>query len=296
MIGLMVSAAVVGALLGPILGSAAAIFGTVPAFAVVSAIGAGMAVWAALEPAPGAHARGSDLRIVASRPASRHPRRSSPHRALSVPVLGHQRARPGRAAAGWAGGLRRSGPCSSSAPPSRPSSTPCSGRWSDRSGFRTPIGFGLLGSTVVRHRPGAQREPLGPRRCWSCSPPEPSTRRWYRAHRCSRGDGEGRRGAGDDLRRHELRLGRGLRCWGAAGGVRRRPGGRRRLLPLVGRPLRALVVVAEREAQEGYRRPRWPDRSHILCRFAETRSPRERSRRWPRPSISTTGRRPTDGR
>ena len=52
LIGIMVSAAVFGALLGPVLGSVAATVGLVPAFAAVAAVGAGIALWAALEHAP----------------------------------------------------------------------------------------------------------------------------------------------------------------------------------------------------------------------------------------------------
>jgi MFS family permease len=52
LIGLMLSAAVFGALLGPVLGSAAATIGLVPAFAAVAVVGAAIALWAAVEPAP----------------------------------------------------------------------------------------------------------------------------------------------------------------------------------------------------------------------------------------------------
>jgi MFS family permease len=52
LIGLMLSAAVFGALLGPVLGSVAATIGLVPAFAAVAVVGAGIALWAALEEAP----------------------------------------------------------------------------------------------------------------------------------------------------------------------------------------------------------------------------------------------------
>lgn len=52
LIGIMVSAAVFGALLGPVLGSVAATVGLVPAFAAVAIVGAAIALWAAVEPAP----------------------------------------------------------------------------------------------------------------------------------------------------------------------------------------------------------------------------------------------------
>jgi MFS family permease len=52
LIGLMLSAAVFGALLGPVLGSVAATVGLVPAFAAVAVVGAGISLWASIEPAP----------------------------------------------------------------------------------------------------------------------------------------------------------------------------------------------------------------------------------------------------
>jgi len=51
-IALMLSAAVFGTLLGPVLGSVAATVGMVPAFAAVAIVGAGISLWAAIEPAP----------------------------------------------------------------------------------------------------------------------------------------------------------------------------------------------------------------------------------------------------
>jgi MFS family permease len=74
MIGTLISAAVVGALLGPVLGSAAAGFGIVPAFSAVAALGAGTAVWAALEPPPANTETGFSLRslraLLSPRPAT----------------------------------------------------------------------------------------------------------------------------------------------------------------------------------------------------------------------------------
>lgn len=52
MIGTLLSAAVVGALVGPALGGAAASFGLAPTFALVSVAGAAVFVWAAFTPAP----------------------------------------------------------------------------------------------------------------------------------------------------------------------------------------------------------------------------------------------------
>ena len=52
MIGVMVSSAVFGALLGPVLGSLAATVGTLPAFATVAVVGVLIALWAAVEAVP----------------------------------------------------------------------------------------------------------------------------------------------------------------------------------------------------------------------------------------------------
>lgn len=52
LIGVMLSAAVFGALLGPVLGSVAAAVGIFPAFTAVAVAGVLIALWAALEPAP----------------------------------------------------------------------------------------------------------------------------------------------------------------------------------------------------------------------------------------------------
>ncbi len=72
LIGVMLSAAVVGALLGPAFGSAAAIVGLVPAFATVAVAGLVIALWALFEPAPAPTGGGSllgALRTVRSTPA-----------------------------------------------------------------------------------------------------------------------------------------------------------------------------------------------------------------------------------
>ena len=61
LIGVMLSAAVVGALLGPALGSVAAVVGLVPTFTGVAVAGILIAVWAALEPAPSPSGEGSLL-------------------------------------------------------------------------------------------------------------------------------------------------------------------------------------------------------------------------------------------
>ena len=54
MLGTLGSAAVVGALLGPVLGSAAATVGVPLAFALISGVGLAVALWASVTPAPAA--------------------------------------------------------------------------------------------------------------------------------------------------------------------------------------------------------------------------------------------------
>src|SRR5215204_7306098 len=66
----MISAAVVGALLGPVLGAVAATIGLLPAFAFVAAAGGLMAVWAALERAP---ARSGDVSLLPALRTVREP-------------------------------------------------------------------------------------------------------------------------------------------------------------------------------------------------------------------------------
>src|SRR5215217_9381668 len=66
MLGTLGSAAVVGALLGPVLGSAAATVGVPLAFALVSAAGLVVAVWAWVTPAPGASPGGPFTEALAA--------------------------------------------------------------------------------------------------------------------------------------------------------------------------------------------------------------------------------------
>lgn len=62
MIGTLLSAAVVGALIGPALGGAAATFGPAPTFALVALAGAAVLLWAALTPGPAAPHKDSPFR------------------------------------------------------------------------------------------------------------------------------------------------------------------------------------------------------------------------------------------
>src|SRR4028118_1456755 len=93
----MLSAAVVGSLLGPAFGSAAAIVGLVPAFATVAAAGGPIALSAALEPAPAPTGRGRRARRARRRPRPRLRRRRGCGRPYSALARLRARAR----AHGW---------------------------------------------------------------------------------------------------------------------------------------------------------------------------------------------------
>ena len=148
LIGLMLSAAVFGALLGPVLGSVAATIGLVPAFAAVAAVGAGIALWAALEPAPPLGERRPFFRML--RPVLQ-PRLAtglwliglSPLLfsvlAVLVPL---ELSRLGWGAAGVGGVFLVSAAFEAAV-------HPLLGRWSDRAGYLSPVVAGLLASVGI---------------------------------------------------------------------------------------------------------------------------------------------------
>jgi len=138
MIGTLLSAAVVGALLGPVLGGAAATVGIAPAFASVSCVGLAVAAWALLTPGP-APIPGRPLREVLA--AARRPQlltglafiAFSPLLFGALAVLAPlQLSRLGWGAAAIGAVVH-----------------PLLGRWSDRSGYLPPVLAGTLGSLVV---------------------------------------------------------------------------------------------------------------------------------------------------
>lgn len=148
LIGVMLSAAVFGALLGPVLGSVAAIVGVFPAFATVAAAGVGISAWAALEPGPGLVERQSLLGALRT---VRRPRlltglwfiALSPliFSALAVLVpLELNRL-------GW--GAAAVGAVFLASAAFEASVHPLLGRWADRAGFRPPILIGLLASILI---------------------------------------------------------------------------------------------------------------------------------------------------
>jgi MFS family permease len=149
LIGVMLSAAVVGALLGPAFGSAAAIVGLVPAFATVAVAGALIALWAAFEPAPPPTGGGSlvgALRTVRSTPAlltglwfiGLSPLLFSAL-AVLVPL--------DLAAVGW--GAAAVGAVFLVSAGFETVVHPLLGRWTDRSGYRAPVVAGLLASMGI---------------------------------------------------------------------------------------------------------------------------------------------------
>ena len=148
LIGVMLSAAVVGALLGPVLGSAAAIVGLVPAFSAVAVAGFAIAVWAALEPAPEPTGEGS---LVGALGTLRRPGlltgllfvALSPLLFSALTVL----VPLDLAAFGW--GAAAVGAVFLVSAGFETLVHPLFGRWTDRSGYRPPVLAALLASVVI---------------------------------------------------------------------------------------------------------------------------------------------------
>jgi MFS family permease len=148
LIGVMVSAAVVGALLGPVLGSVAATLGLLPAFASVALAGAVIAAWAALEPAP-----------VSSGEVSLLPALGMLRRPLLLTSLWFIGLSPLLFSAlavlvpldlhrlGW--GAAAVGTVFFASAVFEAFVHPLLGRWSDRSGYRPPVFAGLLTSIGI---------------------------------------------------------------------------------------------------------------------------------------------------
>ena len=143
LIGVMLSAAVAGALLGPAFGSVAAIVGLVPAFATVSAAGLAIALWASFEPAPAPTGGGS---LVGALATVRRPRllaglwflALSPLLFSALTVL----VPLDLAAVGW--GAAAVGAVFLVSAGFEALVHPLLGRWTDRSGYRPPVVAGLI--------------------------------------------------------------------------------------------------------------------------------------------------------
>ena len=147
-IGVMISAAVFGALLGPVLGSVAAMVGMVPAFAAVAAVGVGISLWAALEPAPGTGERrpllGTVWRVL--RPSlvtSLLLIAVSPLLFSALAVLVPLEL----SKLGW--GAAAVGAVFLASAAFEAIVHPLLGRWTDRAGFRSPVLAGLLSSVAI---------------------------------------------------------------------------------------------------------------------------------------------------
>ncbi|HEV2093572.1 MAG TPA: MFS transporter [Rubrobacter sp.] len=143
LIGVMLSAAVGGALLGPAFGSVAAIVGLVPTFAAVAVAGGVIALWAAVEPAPAPTGGGS---LVGALRTVRRPALLtglwfiglSPLLFSALAVL----VPLDLAAVGW--GAAAVGTVFLVSAGFETVVHPLLGRWTDRSGYRPPVVAGLL--------------------------------------------------------------------------------------------------------------------------------------------------------
>ena len=148
LIGVMLSAAVVGALLGPALGSAAAIVGLVPAFTAVAFAGVVIAVWAALEPAPAPSGNGT---LFGALQTLRRPTlltglwfvALSPLLFSALTVL----VPLDLASLGW--GAAAVGAVFLVSAGFEAVVHPLFGRWTDRSGYRPPVLAALLASVAI---------------------------------------------------------------------------------------------------------------------------------------------------
>ena len=148
MIGTLVSAAVVGALLGPVLGGAAATFGIPVTFALVAAFGLAVALWVLLTPAPSPTGTGSLLGFFTAL--------SHPNLRVGLAFIGLSPLLFGvltvlaplqLSSLGW--GAFGVGGVFLAAAAFEAVVHPLLGRWSDRKGFRPPILAGLLASLVI---------------------------------------------------------------------------------------------------------------------------------------------------
>ena len=143
LIGVMLSAAVVGALLGPAFGSVAAIVGLVPAFATVAVAGVVIALWAFFEPAPAPTGGGS---LVGALGTIRQPRLLAGLWFLAISPLLFSALTVlvplDLAAVGW--GAAAVGAIFLVSAGFETVVHPLLGRWTDRSGYRPPVVAGLV--------------------------------------------------------------------------------------------------------------------------------------------------------
>ncbi|CAA9458289.1 MAG: hypothetical protein AVDCRST_MAG25-457 [uncultured Rubrobacteraceae bacterium] len=148
MIGTLVSAAVVGALLGPVLGGAAATFGISVTFALVAAFGLVVSLMVVLTPAPSPTGSGSFFGLFAAF--------SHPNLLVGLAFIGFSPLLFGvltvlaplqLSSLGW--GAFALGGVFLAAAAVESIAHPLLGRWSDRVGYRPPILAGLLTSLAI---------------------------------------------------------------------------------------------------------------------------------------------------
>ncbi len=143
MIGTILSAAIVGALLGPVLGSIAAIIGILPTFSAMAVLGLAVCAWAALEPAPAPDKSRSFFRMAR---AVARPRfllglwliALSPLLFASLSVLIPLKL----GTLGW--GAAAVGAVFLAGAAFEAVAQPLIGRWTDAAGWRIPVRVGLL--------------------------------------------------------------------------------------------------------------------------------------------------------
>ena len=148
-IGTLLSAAVAGVILGPVLGSAAAILGIPPVFGFLSAVGLAVAVWAWRMPAPGPSPRkGSFVEVFTAV--------LRPGLATGLVFIGFSPLLFGvlsvlapleLARLGW--GAVAIGAVFLVSALFEAVAHPLFGRWTDRAGYRPPILAGLLASFAI---------------------------------------------------------------------------------------------------------------------------------------------------
>jgi MFS family permease len=148
LIGLMISAAVFGALLGPALGSAAAIVGLVPAFAAVGAVGMGISLWAAVEPAPRPAGR---RRLLGRLRVLLRPNLATGlwYIALSPLLFSVLAVLVPLELSGLGWGAAAVGAVFFASAAFEAMVHPLLGRWTDRVGYRSPVLAGLLASVGI---------------------------------------------------------------------------------------------------------------------------------------------------
>ena len=145
MIGTLLSAAVVGALLGPVLGSLAAALGIPLVFTAMAVLGLFICAWAAMEPAPGPDKRRSFLRMTRAVAQPGFARglwliALSPLLFASLLVLIPLEL----GSLGW--GATAVGAVFLAGAALEAIAQPLIGRWTDRVGWRVPVRAGLLGA------------------------------------------------------------------------------------------------------------------------------------------------------